>query len=355
MRTVCIVVAAGWCLTGAGCAGSGGASSAASTAAHHVAPVHHHRPPGHRRAQREAQTGAGHAVALVTAEGADEVLAVSVPHGRVIRRVRLAAPATTVAAGRFGPAVAVSPASGTVTILRPRTLRPAAVLRSFRSPQIAAVAPGGAWALVSDAAAGSVSAIDLATGRVADRVFVGYGAHHMAISPDGGAAWVALGETAHTIVTLDCSDMRRLRVTGRIHPAVAAHDLAFSPSGATVWVTSASVPYLTVYGAASRRPLARVGAGDPPQHVAFGGPGEPYAYIASGYGSSLEMVDPRSGRVVRRAILPYGSFNLGVAGDVVVTTSLLNGHVTELAAATLRRRAERVVAGEARAVAVAAW
>lgn len=294
-------------------------------------------------------------MALVTAEGEDEVLEVSLSGGRVIRRVRLAAPATTVAAGGSGPAVAVSPQSGTVTILRPRTLRPAAVLRSFRSPQIAAVAPGGDWALVSDAGAGSVSAVDLRTGRVADRVWVGRGAHHLAISPDGGAAWVALGETARTIVTVNCSDMRRLRVTGRIHPPVAAHDLAFSPGGATVWVTSAAEPYLTVFDAASGRPVARIPAGAPPQHVAFGGPGSPHAYIASGYGSSLEMADPRSGRVVRRAALPYGSFNLAVAGGVVVTTSLLDGHVTELGTAALRRRMEVAVAPEARSVAIADW
>jgi DNA-binding beta-propeller fold protein YncE len=294
-------------------------------------------------------------VALVTAEGEDEVLAVSVPGGRVLRRVRLAAAATTVAAGGSGPAVAVSPRSGMVTILRPRTLRPATVLHSFRSPQIAAVAPGGDWALVSDAAAGSVSAIDLRTGRVADRVWVGHGAHHLALSPDGGAAWVALGETARTIVTLDCSDMRRLHVTGRIHPPVAAHDLAFSPGGATVWVTSAAEPYVTVLDAASGRPVARIPAGAPPQHVAFGGPGKAHAYIASGYGSSLEMVDPRSGRVMHRATLPYGSFNLAVAGGVVVTTSLLDGRVTEFSAATLRRRVEHAVAPAARAVAIADW
>jgi DNA-binding beta-propeller fold protein YncE len=304
--------------------------------------------------------GAGHAaavrrVALVTAEGEDDVLAVSLRGGRVIGRVRLAAHPTTVAAGATGPAVAVSPQAGTVTILRPRTLRPIAVLRGFRSPQIAAVAPGGHWALVSDAAAGSVSAIDLDTGRIADRVRVGRGAHHLAISPDGAAAWVALGETARTIVTLDCSDMLRLRVTGRLRPRAAAHDLAFSPSGAAVWVTSAAEPYVTVFDAASGRPLARIPAGAPPQHVAFAGPGIPRAYIASGYGSSLEMVDPGSRRVVRRTALPYGSFNLAVAGGVVVTTSLLDGRVTELAAATLRRRMQRTVAPAARAVAIAEW
>jgi len=294
-------------------------------------------------------------VALVTAEGEDEVLAVSLPGGRVTGRVRLAARPTTVAAGAVGPAVAVSPESGTVTILRPRTLRPVAVLRGFRSPQIAAVAPGGHWALVSDAGAGTVAAIDLDTGRIADRVRVGHGAHHLAISPDGAAAWVALGETARMIVTLDCSDMLRLRVTGRLHPPATAHDLAFSPSGATVWVTSAAAPYVTVFDAVSGRPLARVPAGAPPQHVAFAGPGSPRAYIASGYGSALEMVDPGSRRVVRRTALPYGSFNLAVAGGVVVTTSLLDGRVTELAAATLRPLVQRTVAAEARAVAIAGW
>jgi DNA-binding beta-propeller fold protein YncE len=206
---------------------------------------------------------------------------------------------------------------------------------------------------VSDAATGSVSAVNLNTAQVVDRVWVGLGAHHLAISPHGTTAWVALGETARTIVTLDWSRMRHLRVTGRIHPPVAAHDLAFSPGGATVWVTSASEPYVSVLDAVSGRRLARIRAGAPPQHVVFGGPAAPHAYLSSGYGSAIEMVDPGSGRVVRRTALPYGSFNLAVAGDVLVTTSLLDGRVTELDAATLRLRSVRTVAPEARSVAIA--
>ena len=40
-------------------------------------------------------------------------------------------------------------------------------------------------------------------------------------SPDGRAAWVALGETAHTIVRLDITDPKHLRVAGRVHPRTA--------------------------------------------------------------------------------------------------------------------------------------
>jgi DNA-binding beta-propeller fold protein YncE len=352
MRIICVVLAVGCGVTVAACAGSGSGSSAPPASTHHGRRVSHHHPAGRAHA-KTAPTRRLRPVALVTAEGENEVLAVSVPGGRVIHRVRLAASPTTVAAGSAGPAVVVSPQSGTVTLLSPRTLRPDAILHSFRSPQIAAIAPGGNWALVSDAAAGSVSAVNLNTAQVADRVWVGLGAHHLAISPDGSTVWVALGETARTIVTLDCSQMRHLRVTGRIHPPVAAHDLAFSPSGATVWLTSASEPYVSVLDAASGRRLAQIPAGTPPQHVVFGGPAAPHAYLASGYGSTIEMVDPRSDRVVRRTALPYGSFNLAVSGDVLVTTSLLDGHVTELDAATLRRLIVRAVAPEARSVAIA--
>ncbi len=288
--------------------------------------------------------------ALVTAEAQDELLAVSLPSGKLVRRVHLPASSTTVAAGPTGPAIAVSPAGGLVTLLSYPSLHRIAVLRRFTSPQIAAVTPDGEWGLVSDAA-GTLSTIELAAGRVVDRIQVGAGAHHMAIAPDGRVVWVALGETARTIVIVDCADPRHLHVVRRIHTAVAAHDLAFGPGGGTVWVTSAQAPFVSVYGAHSARPVARVPAGRAPQHVAFLGS---RAYITSGYGSSIEMVGVRSRRVLARAGLPYGSFNLAAWGPDVVTTSLLDGRVTVLRAGTLRRIAGALVASEARSVAIAA-
>jgi DNA-binding beta-propeller fold protein YncE len=345
MRRTLLTAAIACCATA--CAGSGGGSAITPPRSHARAVRHHH--PAHTRARPAPPRRRGRPVAIVSVEGENGVVEVSLPGGRILRRAGLAPRPTTVAAGPTGPVVVVSPQSGTVTLLAPRTLRRLRVVRGFRLPQIAAVAPGGRWALVSDAGVGTLSALDLRTGAVADRVRVGSGAHHIAVSADGRRAWVALGETAATIVTLDCTDMRRLRVTGRIHPGVAAHDLAFAPGGRTVWVTSATRPFVSVLSASSGRLLARIPAGPAPQHVAFG---DGHAFVTSGYGSSIEMVDPAGGRVVRRATVPYGSFNLAVAGRTLVVTSLLDGRVTELDARTLHRRMSRTVAPEARSVAL---
>src|SRR5581483_9227718 len=74
----------------------------------------------------------GTPVALVTAEGENEVLAVSLPGARVLRRVHLPDP-QAIAADQHGDAVVVSP-EGTVTLLDWRTLKVVATLHGFRSP-----------------------------------------------------------------------------------------------------------------------------------------------------------------------------------------------------------------------------
>jgi hypothetical protein len=290
------------------------------------------------------------AKALVTAETHAELLELALPSGMPVRRVRLPASSTTVAAGPGGPVIAVSPSGGLVTLLTFPALHRIAVLRDFGSPQIAAFTPDGEWALVSDAD-GTLSTIELATHRVVDRIQVGAGAHHMAIGPAGHEVWVALGETAHTVVVVNCSDPRHLRVVRRLRTAVAVHDMAFGPGGATVWMTSAQAPFVSVYTARGARLVARVPAGRAPQHVAFIGS---RAYVASGYGSSIEMVSAGTRRVMARASLPYGSFNLAGWGPDVVTTSLLDGRVTVLRASDLRRITIELVANEARSVAIAA-
>ena len=175
----------------------------------------------------------------------------------------------------------------------------------------------------------------------------------MAVSPDQRTAWVALGEAAHTIVVLDCAHLPGLRVIARIRPPVAAHDLAFAPDGRTVWVASAFAAHVTVFSARSRRVAATVPAGKAPQHVVFGGGAEPDAYVTSGYGGSMAMVDPRDRRIVRTAALPYGSFNLAASGRIVVTTSHVQGRVTELDARTLHTIMSARVAPEACALALA--
>lgn len=300
-----------------------------------------------------ARLEGGSPVALVTAETANEVVAVSLPGGTVLRRVHLHDPQTIVA-GAAGPALVVSP-SGTVTLLAWRSLRVLAVLRGFHSPQVAAITPGGDRAYVTDAATGELSVVSLTRRRVVDRVFVGYGAHHLAISSDGRRTWVALGERATTLVVLDSSQASRPRIVGRIHPAVPAHDLAFAPDGRTVWVSSDTASYVSVLDASSGRLLATVPAGAPPQHIVFIPYGRPRAYLSSGYGSSLELVDPHTRRILKRVEVPYGSFNLATSGDLIATASLLNGDVSEFAGPTLAHWMTVKLASETRDLAISVW
>lgn len=294
----------------------------------------------------------GRPVALVTAETANEVLAVSLgPHGgKVLKRVHLADP-LMIAAPLHGPAVVVSP-RGTVTLLGWHSLRPIKVFRGFHDPQVAAVAPGGRFAYVGDEGSGRLVVIDLRRRRVVGRVFVGLQAHHMSFSPDGKRLWVALGETATTVVRLNTSDLRRPRVVGRIHPANGAHDVGFTPDGSLVWITAPSVAQVGVY-AENGSLLEGATAGRGPQHVAFSGSN---ALLSSGYGSSLESIAwRRPYHRLRTVAVPYGSFNLAAHGGFVVTSSLFTGQVTELRVRDLHRLWTAKVAPATRYVAISVW
>jgi DNA-binding beta-propeller fold protein YncE len=331
-------------LVGASCTGAAATSAPRSTPPPQTTSPSSEAPQPTRAATHRVTTQ----VALVTAELRNELVVVSLPGGKVLRRIPVAHDPKTVAAAPGGPVAVVSPASGTVTVFG-RGLQRVAVFSHFRSPQLATFTSDGEYLLVTDAAAGTLTSIELADMRIVGRVAVGAGAHHLASSPDRRRAWVALGETAGTTVVVDITDPRHMRVVRRLHPAAAAHDIAFSPDGRTVWISSASEPYVSVYNAVSGRLVDTITAGRAPQHVLFAAG---RAYVTSGYGSSIEMVDPAKRRAIRRVELPYGSFNLASAGRWLVVTSVLNGDVTVLRASTLRRVDETRVASVARSVAI---
>jgi DNA-binding beta-propeller fold protein YncE len=314
---------------------SGGSSTASSAPVPPPTPADQSRP----RPQR---------LALVTTELRGQLVVMRLPGGRVLRRITVAPDPKTVAAAPGGPVAVVSPGSGAVTVLS-RGLGRVHVFHQFRSPQLAAFTPDGEYLLVTDAGAGTLTVIELADMKVVGSVVVGAGAHHLAVSPDDRRVWVALGETASTIVVVDIADRNRPRVLRRLHPAVAVHDLAFSPDGRSVWVSSATEPVVSVFRAGDGRLLGTVPGGRAPQHVLFD---RGRAYVTTGYGSSIEMVDPTTRAVLRRRAMPYGSFNLAATGPWLVVSSVLDGEVTVLRAASLRRVSETAVASVARSVAV---
>jgi DNA-binding beta-propeller fold protein YncE len=292
-------------------------------------------------------------VAIVAAETANQVVVVSLgPHGgHVLERIQLVDP-LMVAAPLHGPAVVLSPATGTVTLLAWHSLRPVEGFHGFRDPEVARIAPGGRYAYVNDGKTGDLTVIDLARERIVDRLHVGAGAHHMAFSPDGRRLWIALSEVATTVVRLDTADLARPRIAGRLNPRFPAHSVGFAPDGRTVWLSSAGARYVMVYNATTAKLVKVIPAGKAPQEVAFSGA---RALLTSGYGSSIEAVLWRTYRRLGIVAMPYGSFNLATYGGQVVTSSLLTGYVTELDAGTLHRLWTVKVAPETRYVAISLW
>ena len=274
-----------------------------------------------------AHRAGGGLVALVTAEGENSLVAVSLPDGRVIRRVTLPADPENVVAQAEGPAVVVSSKGHAVTVLAWHSLRIVATFRDFRSPHLAAITPDAKWAYVTDDGTGYLSVIDLARLRLVRRLYVGLGAHHLSFSGDGRRLWIALGERARRIVVVNTATSDRPRVRTTFDPGFAAHDLAFSPDGRRVWVTSDADGGVRVLDAATHHLHYTVLGGTPPQHLAFGR-GD-VAYVTSGYGNTIEMVDSRNGRVLRRVAAPHGSFNVTTLAGTVLTSSLLRGTVAE--------------------------
>jgi hypothetical protein len=301
-----------------------------------------------------AAMSSGRPVALVTAETANEVLAVSLGKygGHILRRVHLLDP-LMIATARHGPAVVVSP-RGTVTLLAWHSLRPIKTLSGFSSPEVAEVTPNERLAYVTDGSTGDLTTIDLQQRRILARVFVGAHAHHFGISPDGRRIWVALGETATTIVRLDSSNPRQPRVIGRFHPRFGAHDVAFAPDGRTVLVRRQGRPCRATAQAAGSLDCSGT-------QERAAGPSTSRSPVAA-RSSQAATAHPsrrsplrRPSRAPRTAAAPYGSFNLATYGGLVVATSLFTGQVTEFRASDLHRLWTAKVAPAARYVAISVW
>lgn len=297
--------------------------------------------PAAERRPSHANIGVGKAArapappqALVTDETQNRLLVVDLPSGRIARSVPVPADPEDIASLGNGVAVVVSSHAGKVTVLDGDTLKVIKTFAGFDEPHIAAISPDGSYAYVTDDARGTLTVIRLSDMRVTDTVAVGIGAHHLAFSPTDYTVWVALGENAQQITTLSTVvsrpappsspivDPGHPHVIGHFTPGFSAHDLAFSPNGRTIWITSATGPDVTAFSARTHRALFHVPVGAPPQHLVFKGR---YAYLTSGYGSTIEKVSATTGRVVRRASAPYGSFELDAADGYVVSSSLLRG------------------------------
>lgn len=267
----------------------------------------------------QARSGGSRIVALVTAETANQLVAVELPSGRIVKRLPMPAdPQNVAVCGRTAAVVSVR--AGAVTLVDTATLKVRRVLRGFASPHIPACSADDRYVYVTDDARGQLVVIH---NRVVRRLFVGYGAHHMSRDGAGNRLWIALGERARSIAVVDVSNPARPRPAGHVDPIAAAHDLAFSPGGTRVWVTYDDRREVGIFSAATGKLVRLLQAGSAPQHVAFGPAGR--AYVTSGDDGTMRIFSSRTGRLLRLVRTTYGSFNLATYGSFVTTSSLYRG------------------------------
>jgi len=296
----------------------------------------------------QARINSGKIYALVTAETLNRLVVVE--SGRVIKRLPMPAGPENVEAFPNETAVVVSTRAGAVTLVDTRRLQVRRVFGGFDSPHIAAFSPDGTLIYVTDDARGELAVI---RDRVLDRVFVGLGAHHIAVGPKGRRLWIALGERARSISIVDTANPRRPSTVGRVDPHGLAHDLAFTPDGRYVWVTYDAGSVIRVFSARTRRPVATLYGGTPPQHVIFGRAGTVFdrtAYVTSGKDGTVREFQWRDRKLLRILHTPRGSFNMSAEFGWLATASLTQGIVSEFVGT---RRSSVRVAPAARDVALA--
>lgn len=257
----------------------------------------------------------GTPTALVTADLESHVVAVDVSTGRILERIRTG-PGPRAIQRVGNDAVVVHTEYGTLTVLDGAGMRVLRTIEGFVEPRY--VAAWGDFAFVTDSARGELVAVDVRNGRIVDRIELGGAPRHLSFEPSGRIVWVVLGNKADRLAVVDVGIPTRMRLLRRFSPPFLAHDVGFAPG--RVWLTAGASRELAVYDGSG--PIVRLRADAPPQHVTFIGR---RAFVASGDSGTLRVHDARTGRLLRSAPLPFGSYNVDRGRGLAVTPSLSRG------------------------------
>jgi hypothetical protein len=251
-------------------------------------------------------------VALVTCDAESRLAVVDLRTLRVVGSI--ATPADPRAVETVGAAALVChTAIGALSVVDRGGVRH--VVHGLGEPRYAAAHPDGVHAFVTDSGRPGLVLVDVARGRVLDRVALPDWPRHVTIAHDGSRVWAGLGSASEHVAVVDT---RRLRHVASLTPGFPAHDVALAPDG-RLWITSGSRRVLAVAGAAQPADLA-------PQHVAFG---SGRVFVTSGDSGTLH-VQGHDGRVLVHTRIPIGSYNVQYGHGRVVTPSLGRGTLAVL-------------------------
>jgi DNA-binding beta-propeller fold protein YncE len=265
-------------------------------------------------------------VALVTADLEDHVVVLDPATARTLARIRTAAGPRSIEAVDSRLAVVAHTQAGLVSVLDAVARDVRFELDDFAAPRYTAVHPRRRIAYITDSAAAEVVSVDATRGRVLSRTPVPGPARHVSIDRAGSALWTSLGSKAERVAVLSLDNPRRPHLECTFTPPFLAHDVVFAPDRTHVWVTAGAGRRIAIYGRSTPDVVRLVPADRAPQHVAFVGD---LAFVASGDDGTVS-IHRLDGRLVRRAQVPVGSYNVSYGRGRVVTPSLSLGTVSLL-------------------------
>ncbi|MFJ7955793.1 IPT/TIG domain-containing protein [Streptomyces sp. NPDC096319] len=196
--------------------------------------------------------------------------------------------------------------AGTVSAVDTATGSTVATIAVGSAPTGVALTPDGSQAWVANGASDSVSVIDTATNSVAATVAVGRTPQSVAISPDGGRAYVVRTADAGGVDVIDTSS---LAVTATIAAGDFPDIAGLSPDGGRLYVGNFSSRTVSVIDTASNTVTATVPVGDAAGLAVS--PDGAHVYVADYNDSRLSVIDTATATVT--ATVPVGSLPQNVA------------------------------------------
>ena len=144
---------------------------------------------------------------------------------------------------------------------------------------------------------GHLLVVDSETREIVKAVATGaQGSHMVALSPDGGRAYVAnVGGDSFSVIDIAAGERVAVVPAGR-----ESEGIAVTPDGGEIWVANRGADSVFVYDAESFERIAEIGTGRVPIRVAVSPDGRTVAVSNAGEGS-VELID-RAGRTVTRSL-----------------------------------------------------
>lgn len=185
-----------------------------------------------------------------------------------------------------------------------------------QTAHMVAVSPDGGRAFVANIGAGSISVVDLQKRRIERHIATGKGAEGIAVTPDGKEVWVSNRDAD----TLSIIDIKKLSVVATLPSAKFPIRVQITPNGRFALVSNAKSAELAVFDTATRQELRRIrfteaGKRDGTERMFDQGfasgsvpigilipPEGSLAYVAHANADQISVVDFVSGTVVKTLI-----------------------------------------------------